>query len=157
MTKKCIICLNESKIFTTKDTCQTCYTKKQRNIHKDKISKRNKKYYSTPKGRFNNARSTATNKNKTWNLTLIEYENFIKNPCFYCGGKLTPFGSGLDREDNSVGYEIRNVIPCCGFCNRLRGDLISVAEMMVLVDTLKDIRKMSNIWEGFITNERKPK
>jgi len=28
--------------------------------------------------------------------------------------------NGLDRADNSKGYELDNVVPCCGRCNRAK-------------------------------------
>ncbi len=31
--------------------------------------------------------------------------------------------SGIDRVDNSVGYEVDNCVPCCGVCNRMKRDL----------------------------------
>ncbi len=44
----------------------------------------------------------------------------IKLPCSYCGGTEN---IGLDRIDNSIGHIESNVVPCCGFCNELRGDM----------------------------------
>ena len=30
--------------------------------------------------------------------------------------------NGLDRKDNSLGYTIYNVLPCCSFCNQAKMD-----------------------------------
>ena len=33
------------------------------------------------------------------------------------------YHSGVDRIDSSKGYTKDNVVPCCGKCNRMKGDL----------------------------------
>lgn len=38
---------------------------------------------------------------------------------------------GLDRKDNSLGYIIDNVLPCCGDCNKVRNTVLTVEEMEV--------------------------
>lgn len=50
---------------------------------------------------------------------FIEYPTFldlVSKPCHYCGGVST----GLDRVDNSEGYVISNVCPCCVTCNMMK-------------------------------------
>ena len=29
--------------------------------------------------------------------------------------------NGIDRFDNTIGYELHNCVPCCGFCNFAKG------------------------------------
>lgn len=47
------------------------------------------------------------------------FEQLVVLPCKYCG--LTPLNentlNGLDRIDNSLGYIIDNIVPCCSTCN----------------------------------------
>jgi hypothetical protein len=53
-------------------------------------------------------------------------------PCHYCGGMLLDeTGCGLDRRNNSIGYTIENVLPCCGVCNQIRNVHLTVKEMEV--------------------------
>lgn len=65
-----------------------------------------------------------------WLISEEETDTLIKSACFYCG---TPPNntyyyakefkySGIDRIDNTQGYSIDNVIPCCGPCNRMKMD-----------------------------------
>ena len=44
-----------------------------------------------------------------------------KKECYYCGEKID--GIGLDREDSKLGYNTKNVLPCCSKCNRAKGTL----------------------------------
>ncbi len=41
---------------------------------------------------------------------------------------ISPKGVGLDRLDNRFGYFLGNVYPCCGECNRIRGDTLTIKE-----------------------------
>lgn len=62
---------------------------------------------------------------------LIDHSEFIYN--------------GLDRIDNSKGYCIDNVIACCGECNKLRSDRLSVKETEEVVKLLKQLRNTDNL------------
>jgi hypothetical protein len=80
-------------------------------------------------------------------LTYEEYEEITKDDeCFYCGGTLG-LGGGLDRIDNSKSYTVENVLPCCGSCNRLRSDCLTVDETIVMIDTLRLMRKKKHVWD----------
>ena len=50
--------------------------------------------------------------------------------CYYCNLELNETGIGLDRLDNKNGYNIDNVVPCCGPCNYTRGNRFTVKEML---------------------------
>ena len=70
----------------------------------------------------------AKERNYAWNLTKEQFRLIIKQNCFYCGvepkqGKNMNRVSGafiyngIDRVNNEIGYEITNVVSCCGVCN----------------------------------------
>jgi hypothetical protein len=70
----------------------------------------------------------------SWNLTRAEVEAIVVRPCFYCGSPpqnvkihkntVAPFAySGIDRVDNTLGYSVGNVAPCCRICNRAKETL----------------------------------
>lgn len=50
-----------------------------------------------------------------FNLTVADFETFAGSECFYCGERLLKVR--LDRQDNSSGYRMGNVVPCCKSCN----------------------------------------
>ena len=76
----------------------------------------------------------ATKRGYRFNLNDEEAKTLMARNCFYCGslpsnvakaGKANGdfIYSGIDRIDNSVGYEGDNCVPCCGVCNWMKRDL----------------------------------
>jgi hypothetical protein len=55
--------------------------------------------------------------------------HIVGKPCYYCGSNQS---TGVDRKDNTLGYLKSNVLPCCTSCNLLRGDKLSVEQMLDL-------------------------
>lgn len=65
----------------------------------------------------------------SWNITEDFFNEVISKNCAYCGKppkkiggeyKKDFFYNGLDRVNNSIGYEPENVVPCCIKCNRAK-------------------------------------
>lgn len=54
----------------------------------------------------------------SFSLTLEQFKSFWGKPCYYCGGEIE--GIGIDRIDNTMGYEINNCVPCCIDCNKMK-------------------------------------
>ena len=71
-------------------------------------------------GPFRNAVQAAFRRGKTWSITEEQYLHLNSQPCRYCDGPLGG-GIGLDRLNNSLGYAVDNVVPCCGPCNVGKG------------------------------------
>lgn len=80
----------------------------------------------------------AERRGHVWSLTREQVISLIKRPCAYCGAppsntKVTKntveplVYSGIDRVDNSAGYVLGNVAPCCRVCNRAK-ETLSVSE-----------------------------
>lgn len=120
-----------------REYCQNCYSK---------IKMR--QYQNQPNHRFSIAKKNAKKRKIIWNLDKDVYFNLINNPCYYCNNIYTNCGVGLDRIDNSLGYEITNVIPCCKFCNMLRNDLLTVEETKLIIENLKAIRNTNSLWDN---------
>lgn len=68
-----------------------------------------------------------------WALSLEQFRTLILSPCFYTGlppqqthitrgkaVKRTILYNGIDRVDNSKGYEVDNVVPCWGPVNKAK-------------------------------------
>lgn len=66
-------------------------------------------------------------------LTIDQFKKLTSSECFYCGtapssraGDIRNNGfyifNGIDRVDNSIGYDTENVVPCCKRCNGMKSD-----------------------------------
>lgn len=83
---------------------------------------------------FKDYKRAAKYRGYSFNITFEEFETFLDKPCYYCGlsntnSKATPSKvdgfkyNGIDRVDNSIGYELHNLKTCCGVCNQMKLDL----------------------------------
>jgi predicted metal-binding protein len=75
----------------------------------------------------------------------ISYDDFVKNitrNCQYCNASPPEDckRNGLDRVNNSEGYELNNIVPCCFKCNQMKGKL-SVEEF---IDHIRRILKWAD-------------
>ena len=91
-------------------------------------------------------------------LTYEQFENLVKQDCFYCGvnpsfrtisrgAKKIPatcLCNGIDRKDNSTGYTPENCIPCCSICNRAKRSL-SYEDFLVWLDRIAQFQKRTEI------------
>ena len=103
---------------------------------------------------FMSYKKSAKKRGYSFSLTEEEFRNIITQPCIYCGDVLTSTKrksgangefkyTGIDRYDNSIGYEIGNCVPCCSVCNRLKTDM-SVSDME---DKMEKILSRKSIWK----------
>jgi len=84
---------------------------------------------------YTQAKSSALQRNLPWHISSYEYYELMDHPCYYCSNTLGLTGIRLDRLDNSEGYLMHNVVPCCGRCNMVRNSRIR-PDHMVLVGRL---------------------
>jgi hypothetical protein len=108
----------------------------------------NRKYRNDPGHKFKILIQIAAKKKINFSLTLEEYVKLLKNPCYYCEVSLENWSGGsLDRinNDKSIGYRVDNVLPCCGNCNILRGNRLTVEETKIVVKALLEYRASINL------------
>lgn len=162
--KKCSQC-KECKLFTqfnmiirnnknikpyTNYMCKLCERNKdkerrQEPQRKKQLSDNNKKHRMSLKGRFGNLKHGSLRRKIDCNINFNDFENLHKLPCYYCNDLLNNdigCGHGLDRIDNSKGYTLDNVLKCCGFCNAIRRDRLSVNEMKNIANMLISDRNL---------------
>lgn len=129
--------------------CKSCCNEKQRNYfntEKGKLvyKKNTEKDWLNPKNLYTRAKAYCKQRNHLFALSCEEYINLYNLPCYYCNNILCNSGLkkgiSLDRIDNLRGYEIDNVLPCGGFCNKTRGDRLSVTEMIEVAKLLISLR-----------------
>lgn len=85
-------------------------------------------------GIFARMKLDAKKRNYKWDLTKEQVKILTKQNCYYCGMLPNQTGiskfpngnyiyNGLDRTDNTKGYTIDNVVPCCIKCNHAKWTL----------------------------------
>lgn len=99
---------------------------------------------------YGNYKSRAKKIDKSFELTLEEFEKLTNLNCDYCGSAPstrcirknyygTSIGNGLDRVDNNLGYTTENVVPCCILCNKAKGS-ISYEDFIKWLNNLCEFR-----------------
>ena len=78
-------------------------------------------------------RGVANRRGIVWALSLEQFLDITSRPCTYCGvmGRKVAGKNlngeyrynGIDRVNNDVGYTPANSAPCCGSCNRAKGEM----------------------------------
>jgi phage/plasmid-associated DNA primase len=65
----------------------------------------------------------------SFNLSKDDFSKLIRMDCHYCGAKpkqlrftdrVSAIFTGIDRMNNSEGYELSNVVSCCSLCNFMK-------------------------------------
>lgn len=92
--------------------------------------------WNLDQSRFGRAKRMAVTRGKSWNLTSDQFYEIATQRCTYCGAD-TGTGSGLDRVDVSKGYDVSNVLPCCGRCNMTRGSRWTPSQMRTMMASLR--------------------
>lgn len=110
--------------------------------HPEEAKKRILRCTSKPEQRYKKLLHGAFRRNKAVTLTLEEYTQVCDLPCFYCQNRLykPSANSGVDRLDNSKGYEPGNVVSCCYACNTIRGQFLTPEETRVAVEAVLALR-----------------
>lgn len=99
-------------------------------------------------------RRHARERGLVWSISAVDWHQLTQQPCRYCGALPTTRNrakgtsgefiyNGLDRADNSRGYEIANIVPCCQICNRAKlvmsvDEFLSWARRVVQYNEVKD-------------------
>lgn len=111
--------------------------------HKENRRQRSEKNHKSPSYRWHLLKQNAKRRNLIVSMTREEFEILSKNPCYYCQGKLdvdTGWGTHIDRLDNKVGYEFKNSVSCCDFCNRIKQDLLTPEETIAVIKIIIQLR-----------------
>lgn len=74
--------------------------------------------------------NTVKKRKLLFKLNIDEFKKLCSSICFYCGSDPQSkmdvgnnLRNGIDRVDNSIGYEIDNCVPCCWQCNRMKSNM----------------------------------
>lgn len=127
--------------------CKASHTRWVQN-NPSQIKQHNHKAERTPNRRLSRRKRQLKNaRGISSNLTLPIYLQLLQKPCCYCTGALPEAGIGLDRIDNRRGYDVDNVVTCCGGCNTYREqESLTHQQMLLLRPQLTRLRRaISNL------------
>ena len=127
-TRKRYYAQNREKIITAQ--------KEYKIKNKDILAKKRKEWYSenrdeilskrrlwnlTPEGRYKQYKYKAKERGLSFELSFEQFCGLWQKPCTYCGASIDTIG--IDRVDNSIGYNIKNIVSCCFSCNTKKGQM----------------------------------
>ena len=89
-------------------------------------------------------------------MTETEFKSWLHSTprkCHYCGIKEVELSGisikssiglhveslGIDRIDNSLHYELSNIVLCCYACNKVKSNLFSQSEMLRIGKSISEI------------------
>lgn len=93
-------------------------------------------YNRSATGRYSMYKHAAKRRGLTFNLSLSEFTSFRNTACVYCSDVVD--GIGIDRADNTTGYELANCVSCCMTCNRMKLDHTTKSWMAHMQKILKN-------------------
>jgi hypothetical protein len=93
-------------------------------IAKERIETWNTTYSSKSTPNYKSYAKSANSRCITFCLSETEFADIIKKPCYLCGLAVSETNkNGIDRVNNSLGYQLENCRACCGHCNLLKRDM----------------------------------
>lgn len=151
-TKKCTTC-KKDKPFTDyfkantpdglRNRCKECHNKSNSEWRGSTVKGQeyNRRQARTSRARYSYGKSAAKRRGIEFTLSVEEFIYILSSgKCHYCGYDINEYGVGLDRKDNSHGYIMENVVPCCAECNKVKNDIFTYGEMIELGKTVKHIK-----------------
>ena len=84
----------------------------------ESLARRRANYRTNPRSKFIVYGSNARKRSLSFRISFKQFMSFWQKSCHYCGGEIGTIG--LDRINNSLGYSVKNIVPCCATCNRAK-------------------------------------
>ena len=110
----------------------------------EKVELDNKKRKQNINYHYDNYKRDAKQKNLEFKITLEEFLQIVKSPCFYCKIIQEKGFNGLDKKVCTEGYILDNIVSCCEICNFMKGTLTPE----VFVKRVEHILTCQNIIQG---------
>jgi hypothetical protein len=96
---------------------------KWRNKNPDKVKLSNEKKKENINTHYKNYIRDANMKNLNFELSFDDFEEIVKQVCYYCGQLQEKGLNGIDKMDYDGGYIKDNCVSCCEMCNIMKGTL----------------------------------
>jgi hypothetical protein len=100
------------------------YTTDKTPIRSEIVEKWQTTYHSKSNPVYKTYVKSANSRNIQFALSEEEFNTVVKQPCYLCGLTTSETNkNGIDRFNNSLGYQLDNSRPCCGHCNLMKNDI----------------------------------
>ena len=126
-TQVCINCGKDYEQFQTRynkpsKICKTCnnYNTVQDNKRIGRIRNYRNERYRNISQFYKDYILSAKNRNYTMALEFNDFKTMVLSECYYCQYIKEGEVNGIDRLNNSIGYEKDNCVPCCETCNMMK-------------------------------------
>lgn len=107
----------ESKEYRSRDYVKN-RERENYKLNRIKFKQSNLNYRWSLKGQYSEYKTKAKRRGYVFKLPIEYCEQYYNTNCHYCGDKYR--GLGMDRVDNDCGYEMGNIVACCGVCNIMK-------------------------------------
>jgi len=101
--------------------------------HPEYCKKLNEQRRNSPKVKIGVYKRSARIKGIEWQLADDDARNLLLGDCYYCGKSPGEGVNGIDRMDNSVGYQLDNVCSCCSECNYSKSSMSALNYIAVCI------------------------
>jgi hypothetical protein len=150
----CVQCGKDFEKFTTRYakesvTCGVCTVAqaKQDEKRKDRVRNfRDERYKNIPQF-YKDYILSATKRGYEINLEFDTFSKLVVAECYYCGHKTEGEVNGIDRVNNSIGYQEDNSVTACWKCNRMK----HIYDKEFFLDKCKMISKRALAEKSFYT------
>ena len=104
--------------------CTDCY-QKSKEIERNRGRRTDRNYleerFANIQRHYNEYLRGSNKRFIMFELTLDEFDVLVNSPCRYCNRHTEFEAIGIDRINNDLGYTKGNVVPCCEWCNMMKG------------------------------------
>ena len=124
-------CRNQKDVFGTNLRRTVVHTRSCGCLRTDGIGEGNANFNRL----YKTYRRAAEDRGYKFSLTSVQFKEFTQQNCNYCGAppnrayKVTGASNGdyvyngIDRVDNTKGYDMNNCVTCCKTCNIAKSDM----------------------------------
>lgn len=110
---------------------------KWREKNPEKVKEINKKNILNIGHQYNGYYRKSEKYRLSFELTIKDFEEIVKMPCYYCSIIQEKGFNGIDRKEQTKGYIIENCVSCCKLCNFLKGAVDNITFLQRVEHILK--------------------
>jgi hypothetical protein len=123
----CVNCGKNYEQFKTRynklsTICKECnnYSKLQDDKRSNRIRNYKNEHFRNMIVYYESYITSAIKRDHTMTLKFNDFKTMVLSECYYCHYIKEDEVNGIDRLNNSIGYEKDNCIPCCETCNMMK-------------------------------------